>query len=272
MQISFLGLGAMGRRMAQRLLAVTDSLTVWNRSAAATAPFAGQARVAADVASAVAEADVVCVMVTDDEASAAIWDAALPAVRAGAILLECSTVTPDWIARLEARVSAQGATLVDAPVVGTLPHAEGGALTCLVGGPAAAVARIEPILAAWGTARHLGAAGRGAAAKLMVNAWFAAQVALLDEVLGVAAPQLERAEAMGLLASLPVTAPALQAMGGLMIAGDDAPRFPIDLVVKDLRYAAARQPTAVIGAALARFSIASAQGRGGLNITAVGER
>lgn len=270
MHIAFLGLGAMGSRMATHLTQTPHTLTVYNRSAAATAPFEGHATIAATPADAVEGADVIFSMLRDDDAARAVWTAALPAVRPGAILVEASTVTPEWIAALTQLARARDARVLDAPVVGTLPQAEAGALVWLVGGAPAAFATVEPILGIMGSvAHHLGESGHGAAAKLMVNAWFAGQVALLDEVLQIA-PALTTESALNLLGGLPVTAPALRVMGSLMLSGDHASRFPIDLVAKDLGYAAARHGGAMITAAKARFDAASAEGRGGLNITAVG--
>lgn len=271
MNIAFLGLGAMGSRMAARLAASAHPLTVYNRSPAPTTPFAERgARIAGSPAEAVEGADVIISMLRDDAAARAVWTAALPAVRSGAICVEASTVTTEWIAALATAAARQGAQVLDAPVVGTLPQAEAGALVWLVGGAPEALERAEPVLRLMGSAIHaVGPTGHGAAAKLMVNAWFAGQVALLDEVLRVA-PELGAPDALALLGRLPVTAPALQTMGALMCAGDHAPRFPIDLVAKDLGYATARHPGALIEATRARFEAARAAGAGGLNITAIG--
>ena len=272
MHISFLGLGAMGRRMAARLLDVDGQLAVYNRSADPLRAFADAgAQTHRDPAKAVVGADVVISMLTDDAASEAVWRAALPGVSPDATLIEASTVSPARIAALGAQVDAIGATLIDAPVVGTLPHAEEGALTWLIGGPAAAIEPIGPILDAMGAARHhVGARGQGAAAKLMVNAWFAGQVALLSEVLAMGAQGgIDGARALEVLTALPVTAPAMGVMGGMMLAGDDAPRFPINLVVKDLAYANALAGGPMSQAALRAFEAAAARGLGARNITGI---
>jgi 3-hydroxyisobutyrate dehydrogenase-like beta-hydroxyacid dehydrogenase len=260
--------------MARRLLDAGFELTVYNRSAApADALVEAGARRTASPADAVAHADVVISMLTDDGVCATVWGQALPAVRAGTVLIEASTVQPSRIAAWAAQARAVGAIPLDAPVVGTLPHAEQGILTWLVGGPSDAFDRVRPVLEAMGKAmHHLGVSGQGAAAKLMVNAWFAGQVALLSEVLAVGgAGGLERSAALELLSALPVTAPAMAGVGGLMLAENFTSRFPIRLVAKDLRYASAQAAGPVLDGARQAFEAAERDGLGDADIVAISQ-
>ena len=185
-RIAVLGLGAMGRRMARRLVAAHHEVVVWSRSgtpeelrALATVRTASSPRAAAS------EADVVVSMVTDDDASHAVWadreTGALAGLRHDALVIESSTLTPAWVASLGAQVKAAGGRFLDAPVVGSRPQAEAGSLVHLVGGTEEDLARARPVLASWSSAvHHLGPSPSGTVAKLAVNALFGIQVAALE--------------------------------------------------------------------------------------------
>lgn len=272
-RIAFLGLGAMGSRMAAHLVGDAD-LVVYNRTPSrADALVAAGARFAATPRDAVRGADLVVSMVTDDAASTALWSdsdvAALHGLSPGTLVLEASTVSPDRIRALNGSVTALGARLLDAPVAGSTPQAEAGALAWLVGGDAADVAEATPwMLRMGGRVVHAGPVGQGAVLKLVVNALFATQVALVAELLAAAEPAgMAPAHLVELLADLPVLSPAARGAAALMVAGDHAPRFPVDLVAKDLAYAGALGATPVVDAARARFVAASEGGHGGENLT-----
>ena len=127
--IAFLGLGAMGSRMARRLLGGEDTVRVWNRSPAPAQALAEYGAVVADSPRAAAEgADAVITMLADDSAARAVWLDPARGAMAGlgpeALAIECSTVTPGWIAELNAAASPRA--VVDAPVAGSRPQAEAG--------------------------------------------------------------------------------------------------------------------------------------------------
>ena len=91
-----------------------------------------------------------------------------------------------------------------------------------------------------------------------------------EELLHMAEAQgLPQARALELLRPLPVTSAAAGGLGGLMLSGDHAPRFPVDLVAKDLRYAALSGSGPVVDAVRARFEEASRAGLGAQNLSAV---
>ena len=188
--IAFLGLGAMGSRMAKRLLGRGDQVRVWNRSPGPAEALAREgAAIAATPRAAAQDADVVVSMVSNDGAARAVWlddeTGALGGMKAGALAMESSTVTPDWIAELGRAAALRGVDLVDAPVSGSRPQAEGGQLVFIMGGEAAAVARAKEIAAPMGAAfPHVGGSGCGARMKLAVNLLLGVQVACLAEILG----------------------------------------------------------------------------------------
>jgi len=279
--IAFLGLGAMGSRMARRLIEGGRTLVVWNRSPQPVAGLAELgARVAASPREAAEAADLVVSIVTDDEAARTVWlepqAGAAQGLRAGAVAVEMSTVTPAWIAELGAAVKAHGATLVDAPVAGSLPAVEAGQLLVLMGGDAAAAEKVKEALAPLAAGfRHLGRSGRGVRFKLALNHLLGAQVALMAEVLsGLAADGFDEKAAVEALAGVPVVSPAAANYGRQMAAGQGERQFGVDLMAKDLRYAlaagAAKGVEAPIGrAALGVFERASQAGLGEANASSV---
>jgi 3-hydroxyisobutyrate dehydrogenase-like beta-hydroxyacid dehydrogenase len=281
--IAFLGLGAMGSRMATRLLQAGHDVQAWNRSPEPLQALAAQgARIAASPRDAANGADFVISMVTDDAAAQAVWlDAehgAIAGLSKEAIAIESSTVTPAWIAQLAAAVAQTGAQLIDAPVAGSRPQAQAGQLIFMVGGSAQAFECAKAILAAMGSAtHHVGPLGQGAHLKLVVNALFAAQVAVLAELMGfMKKAGMDVRAAADVLAGMPViSAAAVGAMRG-MLAQDFTPMFPIDLVDKDLGYAVLVAQQA--GAALPvtsrvrdQFAAAQVKALGGSHIIAVAQ-
>jgi 3-hydroxyisobutyrate dehydrogenase len=140
-RIAFFGLGAMGSGMVRRLLKAGFPVTIYNRTADKAEPFRGEgALLAGSPREAAANADVVISMVADDTASGRVWlgeGGAMEGVRAGAILIESSTLSVEWVRRLAAEASSRGCELLDAPVTGSKPQAAAGELCFIVGGDAA---------------------------------------------------------------------------------------------------------------------------------------
>ncbi len=279
-QITFLGAGAMGSRMIANLLRAGFEVTVWNRSEAPLALLAeAGARIAPTAAAAVSAADVVISMLTDDEASRDVWldrdAAAIAGLRGDTTAIECSSISPAWSLQLAAALRSNDTAYIEAPVVGSRPQAETAQLVHLVGAAAEDLEPVRSVLEVSAAAiRHVGPVGTGMAAKLAVNALFAIQVSAFGEVSNaLQGAGLSTDEVTELFASLPVTSPALAGIGRLIVAADDDPRFPIDLVAKDLRYFAELADPAIdwplAAATRARFDAAAAAGLGGRNINAV---
>jgi 3-hydroxyisobutyrate dehydrogenase-like beta-hydroxyacid dehydrogenase len=280
-RIAFLGTGAMGSRMAANLIRAGHHLTVWNRTAGALAPLlALGARQADTPREAASGADVVISMLTDDAAAHAVWldpdTGAASGMMAGAIALESSTVSPIWVRHLAAVLARSGVDLLDAPVAGSRPQAESGQLIFMVGGDDATLERARPVLEAMGQMiHHIGPVGQGAVLKLAVNAFFAAQLASMAELLALLGRSgLPEPQAAELLATFPVTSPALAGAARMMAARASVPLFTIDLIAKDLGYAldegeAKGLPLTATAATRNIFAMAQARGFGALNITAL---
>lgn len=267
MKIGFLGQGAMGSRMAARLVAAGHDVTVWNRT-----PVPGGA---ATIGAAVAGADVVMSRLRDDAASAEVWGEALPVMEAGALGIESSTIGVAAARMLHEAAAANGIAFLDAPIAGSRPQAEAGQLIFMVGGDMAVLERVEPVLMAMGGAvHHAGGPGAGSAVKLMVNSLFAAQVALIAELLGMAAGAgIDVARAVEILGATPVASPAAKGAAGAMLARNFAPAFPIDLVAKDLGLALGSGPDLPVTRAVEQvFRAGIAEGLARDNITGIVQR
>ncbi|MFH8485911.1 NAD(P)-dependent oxidoreductase [Streptomyces longisporoflavus] len=248
-KIAFLGLGHMGAPMARRLSDAGYPLTVWNRTAEKAESLVKEgARLAAGPAEAVRDADVVITMLAGPEAVRAVADAILPELRPGTHWAEMSTVGPDVVRELGARVP-QGVTLVDAPVTGSTDKAASGRLGILAGGDADGVA---PVLARLGPVTRTGPLGSGAALKLVVNTAVIGGVALVAEAMKLAdALGLDEETAKGALAGGPLGGAA----GRAFAAGV---HFGNDLAVKDVALATRATRLPAMEAVLAHFEAAAA--------------
>ncbi|MCU0684289.1 MAG: NAD(P)-dependent oxidoreductase [Polyangiaceae bacterium] len=280
-KVSVLGLGAMGSRMASKLLAAGHAVTVWNRTPErAQALREAGATVAATPREAAVGASFVIAMVRDDAASRDVWTnpttGALAALGADALAIESSTLSLEWVATLASRCHERGVGFLDAPVAGSRPQADAGQLIYFVGGQAAELARAKPVLEAMGAAvHHAGPSGAGAAVKLAVNALFGVQVAALAELIGwLRKAGLDAPRAMEILAATPVCSPAAKGASASMLAAAFAPAFPVELVEKD--FGCLRAAATIAGSALPVakaagdvFSLALNAGQGEENLTSV---
>ncbi|MEL6615220.1 MAG: NAD(P)-dependent oxidoreductase [Bacteroidota bacterium] len=277
MTVALLGLGAMGTRMGAQVLAAGHSLTVWNRTPSrADALVASGATLASSPREAASGAEVVVAVVRDDEASREVWtgpDGAAAGLSPEAVAVEASTLTPAYVREWAEAVGATRA--LDAPVVGSRPQAEAAALVSLVGGTPEALETARPVLETWCKGiRHAGGTGAGATLKLAVNALFAIQAAAFAETLGsLRASGVDVQTAADFLGGLPITSPAAARLVGLMASGAFAPNFPVELVEKDLRYAAglASGDAPVTEAARGAFERAIREGYGGDDIAGVAQ-
>jgi 3-hydroxyisobutyrate dehydrogenase len=181
--VAFLGLGAIGRPMAARLAAAPDiELAVWNRTAERARAFATEhrARQAATPADAVRGASVVitCLPVSADvERLLDGPDGLAAGLSKGAALVDCTSGDPATSRRIAARLAEHGIGFLDAPVSGGTSGAEQGTLTVMVGGDAALLDRVRPVLEAFGKKIvHCGDVGAGDALKAVNNALLAVHV------------------------------------------------------------------------------------------------
>ena len=280
-RVALLGLGAMGAGMAANWLAKGFQLSVWNRTHARAQALADKgARVATTPREAAEGADCVFAMVADDAASRAVWlgdDGALAGAKTGAVVVESSTLTPDWVRELAGRARAKGCGFLDAPVGGSRLAAASGELRFFVGGDAATLDKARPALIAIGSKIDLlGPAGAGATWKLINNQLVAAQVAALGEALDVARKAGFRpVQISSLILNGAASSPIVKMKLPSMLNGDyDEPDFALSLMLKDARYAAALAqslgaPADLVSSAVKAFARAEAKGLGAKDIAAV---
>lgn len=188
-KIAFLGTGNMGAPMVRCLLKGGHQVSAWNRSAdKAKALDKDGAKVAGSIAEAVEGADAIFTMLTDDKACREVWTGSggvlASKVKPGAIAIESSTVSNDWVLELGRLSTAKGLRFVDCCVAGRPDAAEAGALHVFCGGPADAVAEVKEIVKPYTKSfSHFGGVGKGNAFKLIYNVMGAIQVAAVAEAM-----------------------------------------------------------------------------------------
>ncbi|MGB8399698.1 NAD(P)-dependent oxidoreductase [Bradyrhizobium sp.] len=190
-KVAFIGLGRMGHGMAGRYLDAGFEVALWNRSKAKAEDLIGRgARWAASPADAAVDADAVVTMVADDAASRAVWlgkDGAAATMKAGALAIECSTVSYRHALELARELRGRGLVYIDSPVTGLPDAAAAGKLTLLVGAEPGDLEQARPYLTPLSTTiRHFGAAGSGTVYKLINNLMGAIQIAGIAEGLAIA--------------------------------------------------------------------------------------
>ncbi|MCE2901540.1 MAG: NAD(P)-dependent oxidoreductase [Gemmatimonadaceae bacterium] len=181
-RVAFLGLGAIGTPMARHLVRPEFDLAVWNRTGSKAAAFATAtgARYAATPAEAARDREVVvtCLPVSRDvEALLGGPDGLLATLPEGAVLVDCTSGDAATSRRIAARLAERGIGFLDAPVSGGVIGAEQGTLTVMIGGDAATLDRVRPVLANFGQRLvHCGAVGAGDALKAVNNALLAMHI------------------------------------------------------------------------------------------------
>jgi 2-hydroxy-3-oxopropionate reductase len=283
-QIGFIGLGVMGRPMAGHLLAAGHRLTVHNRSRAAVDELvAAGAKAGTSPADVARQSDIVITMVPDTpdvEAVIAGPGGVLEGIRAGAVVIDMSSISPAATRGLAGRVAAAGATMLDAPVSGGEIGAKSATLSIMVGGDAGAFERARPILACMGNPEriiHIGAEpGSGQICKICNQIAIGGALAGVSEAFalarktGVDAARVRQALLGGFAASR-----VLEVHGERILAGNFAPGFRARLYQKDLRIAeeTASAHSVAVPATMVVTEMVQAlirQGGGDLDYSAIG--
>jgi 3-hydroxyisobutyrate dehydrogenase len=263
----------MGSLMAARLAGAGHDLTVWNRTAARTAPLVEAGAAAAGTpAEAVGGVDLVITMLTGPQAVDEVFfgpAGAAEALANGNLVVEMSTIGPKAVAALRDRLP-EGVRLVDAPVKGSLPAARSGELGIYAGGSDSDVAAAEDVLGVLGKVQHVGPLGTGAAVKLLVNIVLGTSFVMVGETLALA-------DELGLDTEL-----ALSALEGTVVspliprvraklAEPGATQFSLGLAEKDLRLVleAGGAPNGVVAGAQEQLAAAMRDNLGDSDISAV---
>jgi 3-hydroxyisobutyrate dehydrogenase-like beta-hydroxyacid dehydrogenase len=241
--IGFIGLGLMGKPMAQNLLKAGFPLVVWNRTRAKADDLVREgAKVAASPQDAAAQADVLITIISDPPAIEEVIfgrTGALEGLRRGSLFIDSSTISPDLARREAAACAERGVDFLDAPVTGGTWGAEKGELVFMIGGKQEVLDRARPVLESLGKKFFLlGPNGAGQTVKLAMNLILALEVEALAEATalvthaGVAGERLVEVlqSSMGRSALMDLKAP-------LILKNDFPASFPLRLMHKDVRLA-----------------------------------
>jgi 3-hydroxyisobutyrate dehydrogenase-like beta-hydroxyacid dehydrogenase len=244
-RLAFVGLGAMGSRLARRLLDARHPVAGYNRTPdKARALESAGLKLAVTPRAAAEGAAVVFSMVTDDAALRAVAlgpDGLVAGLGRGAIWAEMSTVSPAITRELGDLVAARGAALLDTPISGSTITVEQGAASIAVGGDAAALERVRPYLAvmAPGGITHVGPLGLAKTMKIATNLGLAVQMlAFAEAVLLAEKAGIARGTAVDALLKSVIASPMVKYRGPYVVGR--MPRdawFNIAMIQKDMQLA-----------------------------------
>ena len=242
--IGFVGLGHMGGNMAARFLAAGYTVHGEDRSREQAQHLVDQGLHWCETAREVAQtADLVFTSLPNDrilEQVASGPDGILAGLTTGKTWIDMSTISPRVSRELATQVREHGATMLDAPVSGSVPQVQTGTLTIMVGGDADAYRRVEPILHELGKPTHVGGNGQGLVLKLAINISLAVQMLAFAEGLLLAEHDgVDRDIAREVMTQSPIGSPMLKARAPLVFDLPEDAWFDIELMHKDIRLALA---------------------------------
>jgi 3-hydroxyisobutyrate dehydrogenase/2-hydroxy-3-oxopropionate reductase len=236
-RVGFIGIGKMGEPMVRRLLAAGHEVTVNNRTREAAERLTeGGATMVGSAAEAAEHAEVVLTALPTPGSDEQVYSDLAGVATDGQVYVDHATVGPDLNRRCAAMLDAAGASFLDAPVSGGPVGAEAGTLSVMVGGDAAVLARVRPVLETFGNSITLcGPVGAGQVVKLLnqllvgIHTAAVAEAAVLGARLGANAATV--LEVLG------------NSFGGSTMMRRNIPRFisrdfsgatPVGLILKDL--------------------------------------
>jgi 3-hydroxyisobutyrate dehydrogenase len=281
MNVTLLGLGIMGSGIASNLLKHDFNVTIYNRTREKAEAFVSQGATVADTPrDAVQNADVVLSIVGDDQASRNVWlgdNGGLAALKSGAVVIESSTLSPEWVRELAQLVQEKGGAFLDSPVAGSKQAAAEGQLVLLIGGDPAVIEQVKPVLEAISQRQaHLGPIGAGATWKLINNMMVAVHVAAVAEALALSeAAGLDLEQIKTLIENGAANSNIVKGkMPSMLERNYDNPNFALKWMRKDASYATQLATdygidVATVEAAAKIFEVAEAQGLGDQDFAAV---
>ena len=278
--IAFIGLGIMGSPMAVHLQQAGHDVVGYNRTPDKARPLVDAGGTsAASLGEAVAQADVVAIMVPDSpdvEQVLTAEDGVLARAKPGTLVIDFSSIRPDVTTELAARVTERGMRFVDAPVSGGEAGAKNAALSIMVGGSVDDFAAAQPVLDAVGTTIvHVGPVGSGQTVKAANQLIVAGNIQLVAEaIVFLEAYGVDTAAAVQVLGGGLAGSAVLNQKAQKMLDRSFEPGFRIDLHHKDLGIvtSAAREAGVVtpLGAVVAQLmASARANGDGALDHSAL---
>src|SRR5215216_5254897 len=238
--LGYIGLGAMGGRMAGRLLDKGHTVTGYNRTKSKAQWLIDRGMKWGDSPRKVAEAaDMLFVMVTDSKSLDAVANGPegfIAGLGAGKVVIDSSTLSPATSREVAEKVRAQGADMVDAPVSGSVATLDAGKLSVMVGGRKATFDRIKPILDDIGPkVTYVGDNGLALSMKIAHNLSLAVQMLAFSEgVLLAEKSGIAREVAVDVLTHSVIGSPMVQYRGPFVLQLPDESWFDVNMMQKDL--------------------------------------
>ena len=238
--LGFVGLGVMGSRMAQRLLAAGHLVTGYNRTKSKAQWLLDAGMKWGETPRSVAEAaDITFSMVTNTEALEAVTggaDGIIAGLSVGKIYIDMSTVSPAASREIAEQVKSKGAQMMDAPVSGSVITLEEGKLSIMVGGDRDALQRALPVLEAIGPkVTHVGRNGLAVSMKIATNLSLAVQMLAFSEgVLLAEKSGIARETAVEVLLNSVIASPMVKYRGPFVLKMPDEAWFDVKMMQKDL--------------------------------------
>ncbi|MFI1996021.1 NAD(P)-dependent oxidoreductase [Actinoplanes sp. NPDC020271] len=278
--VGFVGLGVMGRPMALNLVRAGTELVVWNRSAGAAEELrAAGAVVAADVAEVFAKADVVLMMLANDQVADEVLGRDGPGFAgmvAGRTLVHMGTTAPVWSRGLAEQVRDAGGSYVEAPVSGSRVPAENAELVVMLAGADADVERIAALVRPMcREVVRCGPVPNGLLMKLSVNTFLISMVTGLAEAFHFAARHgLDRGTLLAALDAGPMASPVSKIKGRKLLDRD----FGVQAAIRDVLYnnqlivesaESAGIPSPLLDTCLELYAETTSAGHGGEDMAAV---
>ena len=239
MRIAVIGMGLLGRAVAERLHDQGHAVTIYNRTVAKTEPLRARGlTVASSPVSALAAADCALLFLTDSAAIRSVLFESTPrdALHNRAII-QMGTISPEESRALLAAITAAGGDYCEAPVLGSIAEAKAGSLIVMVGGTPAQLDRWNPVFCSLSSAPTLiGAVGQAATLKLALNHLIAAELAAFASSLGlIQRSGVSVEQFMGILKTSALFAPAFEKkLPRLLTRTYDNPNFPTSHLLKDV--------------------------------------
>jgi 3-hydroxyisobutyrate dehydrogenase len=244
--VGLIGTGTIGGGIAHNLLKAGHRLKVWNRTTTKAASLVQcGATLATSPADAAGGVDYIITCVADDDSSREVWTGRNGILSGeltpGAVAIECTTVSLDWVQKLSALLNSAGLCYIDSPVTGGPGGAQSGSLTVFAGANEDDLSAARSLLGAFSsTVIHFGPPGAGTTFKLISNLMSAVQIVALAEAIGIAEKSgLDMHAFINGLTSIGAGSPIVKAFATQMVdRRHKYVSFPVRLMHKDASYAA----------------------------------
>ncbi|EBA13353.1 NAD(P)-dependent oxidoreductase [Roseobacter sp. CCS2] len=230
-RIGVIGLGRMGSAIARRMQAQGHQVTGWTRSGRTVEGV----EIADSLGTLVAQSNTLILSLLNDEAVASILDSCLEMNLTGKQIIETSTVVPTILKDRIERITAKGATAVDAPISGGPELVLAGACGVFIGGDAAAAARAQTTIAGFsGRIFHVGPLGTGIVMKTINNSMIQCYFSGLDDMMPLAKRAgLPLETALRILCGGPAGMPMIADRIPKILGEDETVGFEIQAAHKD---------------------------------------